>query len=236
MVAPEQGKIKRRSAADSIADNLRSRIMSGSLPPGERLIEADLAEQLSVSRTPLREALQQLESEGFAERLLGGGLVVTGLDEPDLKNLLWLRLILECELAREVARVATPADVADLTRILDQMEPVSDHPPLFIELGRGFHDRLAAIFGNERCRIVLRQVRQHSDRYWNLTTAHEPERTGLAATEHRAILAAIRAHDEETAMSRMRAHILAETEVCLAAVRATRSGGKFPLSSEEAAS
>ena len=210
--------------------------MSGSLPPRERLVEADLAEQLSVSRTPLREALQQLESEGFAERLLGGGLVVAGLDEPDLKNLLWLRLVLECELAREVARFATPADVADLTRILDQMEPVSDHPPLFIELGRGFHDRLATIFGNERCRVVLRQVRQHSDRYWNLTTAHQPERTVLAAAEHRAILAAIRSHDEETAVKRMRAHILAETEVCLAAVRATQVDRDSSVPNEAAAS
>jgi DNA-binding GntR family transcriptional regulator len=229
-------KIKRRSAADSIADNLRARIMSGSLPPRERLVEAELAEQLSVSRTPLREALQQLESEGFAARLIGGGLVVTGLDEPDLQDLLWLRSVLECELAREVARTATAADVEDLSRILDQMESVSDHPPLFIELGRGFHDRLAAIFGNQRCRTVLRTVRQHADRYWNLTTAHQPERTGLAATEHRAILAAIRGHDEETAVKRMRAHLRAEAEVCLAAVRATQAGEDSPQPPQEAAS
>ncbi len=215
-------KIKRQSAADAIAAILRSGIMSGAIPPRERLVEADLAERLSVSRTPLREALQQLESEGFAERLLGGGLVVTDLDPSDLEELFWLRAVLESELTKEVATRATAEEVVGLSRILDQMEAVSEHPELFIELGRNFHDGLATILGNERCRTVLRQVRHHVDRYWAVTTARQPERARYAAGEHRDILAAIRDHDGETAGKRMRAHILAEAEVCLETVRAIR--------------
>jgi len=215
-------KIKRQSAADAIAAILRSGIMSGAIPPRERLVEADLAERLSVSRTPLREALQQLESEGFAERLLGGGLVVTDLDPSDLEELFWLRAVLESELTKEVATRATAEEVVGLSRILDQMEAVSEHPELFIELGRNFHDGLATILGNERCRTVLRQVRHHVDRYWAVTTARQPERARYAAGEHRDILAAIRGHDGETAGKRMRAHILAEAEVCLETVRAIR--------------
>ncbi len=216
-------KIKRQSAADAITKMLRSEIMSGAIPPRERLIEADLAERLSVSRTPLREALQQLESEGFAERLLGGGLVVTDLDPADLEDLFWLRAVLESELTREVATTATSADVDGLSRILDQMEAVSEHPQLFVELGRNFHDGLATIMRNDRCRTVLRQVRHHVDRYWAVTTARQPERARYAAGEHREILAAIRDHDGEKAGSRMRAHILAEAEVCLETVRAIRA-------------
>ena len=215
-------KIKRQSAADAIAAILRSGIMSGAIPPRERLVEAHLAERLSVSRTPLREALQQLESEGFAERLLGGGLVVTDLDPSDLEELFWLRAVLESELTKEVATRATAEEVVGLSRILDQMEAVSEHPELFIELGRNFHDGLATILGNERCRTVLRQVRHHVDRYWAVTTARQPERARYAAGEHRDILAAIRDHDGETAGKRMRAHILAEAEVCLETVRAIR--------------
>lgn len=229
-------KIKRQSAADAIAAVLRSGIMSGAIPPRERLVEADLAERLSVSRTPLREALQQLESEGFAERLLGGGLVVTDLDPSDLEDLFWLRAVLESELTKEVASSATPAEVEGLSRILDQMEAVSEHPDLFVELGRNFHDGLATILGNERCRAVLRQVRDHVDRYWALTTARQPERARYAAGEHREILAAIRDHDRETAGSRMRAHILAEAEVCLETVRAIRSEVVAPSLPAEAAS
>lgn len=216
-------KIKRTSAADAIAEILRSGIMSGAIPPRERLVEADLAERLSVSRTPLREALQQLESEGFAERLPGGGLVVPDLDPADLEDLLWLRAVLESELAKEVARSATPADVAHLSRILDQMEAVSEHPELFIELGRDFHDELAVLFGNERCRAVLRQVRHHVDRYWAVTTVRQPERPAHASREHREILAAIRDHEAEIAGTRMRDHILAEAGVCLETVRAIQA-------------
>jgi DNA-binding GntR family transcriptional regulator len=216
-------KIKRTSAADAIAEILRSGIMSGAIPARERLVEADLAERLSVSRTPLREALQQLESEGFAERLPGGGLVVPDLDPADLEDLLWLRAVLESELAKEVARSATPDDVAHLSRILDQMEAVSEHPELFIELGRDFHDELALLFGNERCRTVLRQVRHHVDRYWAVTTARQPERPAHAAREHREILAAIRDHDADAASAGMRQHILAEAEVCLETVRAIQA-------------
>ena len=229
-------KIKRQSAADAIAAILRSGIMSGAIPPRERMVEADLAERLSVSRTPLREALQQLESEGFAERLPGGGLVVTDLDPSDLEDLFWLRSVLESELTKEVASSATPVEVEGLSRILDQMEAVSEHPELFIELGRNFHDGLATILGNERCRAVLRQVRHHVDRYWALTTARQPERARYAAGEHREILAAIRDHDRETAGSRMRAHILAEAEVCLETVRAIRAEAVAPSLPAEAAS
>lgn len=222
MVAPHEVKIKRTSAADSIADILRAGITSGVMRPSERLIEADLAERLSVSRTPLREALQQLESEGFVKRLPAGGLVVADLDPSDLEDLLWLRAVLESELCREVARTATPGAVAELARILDQMETVSRHPDLFVGFGRNFHDELAAMFGNDRCRTVLRQVRHHVDRYWAVTTARRPDRPGQSSREHRAILAAIRDHDEEAAGTRMRDHIMAEAEVCLDTVRALR--------------
>lgn len=229
-------KIKRHSAADAIAEILRSEIMSGAIAPRERLVEAELAERLSVSRTPLREALQGLEAEGFAERLPGGGLVVTDLDPEDLEDLLWLRAVLESEMAREVAHTATSTDVEDLSLILDKMEAVSQHPELFIELGRDFHDRLAAIFGNERCRLVLRQVRHHVDRYWALTTARQPERAGYSSGEHRGILAAISGHDGEAAGRLMRAHIHAEAEVCLQTVRAIRAEAGIPGPPAEAAS
>ena len=229
-------KIKRQSAADAIATILRSGIMSGAIPPRERLVEADLAERLSVSRTPLREALQQLESEGFAERLLGGGLVVTDLGPSDLEELFWLRAVLESELTKEVATCATAEEVLGLSRILDQMEAVSEHPELFVELGRNFHDGLATILGNERCRTVLRQVRHHVDRYWAVTTARQPERARYAAGEHREILAAIRDHDREAAGNRMRAHILAEAEVCLETVRAIRAEATAPNLAAGAAS
>jgi DNA-binding GntR family transcriptional regulator len=212
-------RIKRQSTAQAIGEALREEIMRGRLSPRERLIESDLAERLAVSRTPLREALRQLEAEGFAERLPTGGLVVIGTDEVDLRDLFWLRCVLETHVAEEVAIKATPGQIDQLERILDRMDLLMDHHDLFLALGHDFHDELAALFGNQRCRTILGQLRGHVDRYWEVGTARRPERPRNASEEHRKVLAAIRLGDGLGAAAAMRAHVMAEAELALETVQ-----------------
>jgi DNA-binding GntR family transcriptional regulator len=213
-------KIKRLSAAHAVAEVLRAQITSGELAPQARLIEADLADGLSVSRTPLREALKQLEAEGFVDRLPGGGLVVTDIDPEDVSDLFWLRAVIEKAVVEEVTRTVTPEELDRLDRMVDQMILLREHPERFLELGRDFHDALAGLLGNQRCRTILRQVRSHVDRYWAVTTARRPERTSYAANQHRQILNLMRQGDAEAAGAKMSEHVLAEAEVCLETVRA----------------
>lgn len=213
-------RIKRQSAAEAIVLALRGEITSGTIPPLARLIEADLAERLSVSRTPLREALQQLETDGFLERLPSGGLIVTGLDSKDVGDLFWLRAILEKAVVEDVTRRATEEQIDHLTAVVDGMDAMRAHPDRFLAFGRQFHEDLADLFGNARCRAILEHARLHVDRYWAVTTARRPERTSLATTQHRDILAAMRERNATAAGERMKAHILAEAEVCLETVRA----------------
>lgn len=213
-------RIRRQSAAEAIVVALRAEITSGQIPPLARLVEAELAQRLSVSRTPLREALQQLETDGFLERLPSGGLVVTGLDSEDVEELFWLRAILEQAVAEEVTRSATDEQIDQLAAVVDRMDAMRNHPDRFLAFGRRFHEDLAELLGNSRCRSILEHARLHVDRYWAVTTARRPERTNLATAQHRGIIAAMRNRDAVAAGERMRAHILAESDVCLETVRA----------------
>jgi DNA-binding GntR family transcriptional regulator len=229
-------RIKRQSTAQAIGEALREEILHGRLSPRERLIESDLAKRLAVSRTPLREALRQLEAEGFAERLPSGGLVVIGTDSVDLRDLFWLRCVLETHVAEEVAIKATPGQVDQLERILDRMDLLMDHHDLFLGLGRDFHDELAALFGNQRCRTILGQLRRHLDRYMEVTNPR-PDGPRNASREHRKILAAIRLRDGVGAAAAMRAHIMAEAELALQTVQTTQQSlaeGDVPADPGEA--
>lgn len=219
-VGPDGVKIKRHSAAQAVAEVLQAQITSGELAPLARLIEADLAVALSVSRTPLREALKQLEAEGFVERLPGGGLVVTDIQPEDVSDLFWLRAVLERAVVEEVTRTITSDQLDGLERRLDQMDLLRQHPDQFLRLGRDFHDTLAALLGNQRCQAVLRQVRNHVDRYWAVTTVRSPDRARISSTQHREILALMRQGAAAEAGAKMHEHVMVEAAVCMETVSA----------------
>lgn len=109
---------------------LRRRIMEGELTGGTRLLEIPLSEMLSISRTPVRQALQHLEEEGFAERVPGGGFVVRSFTEKDINDTLELRGAVEGMAARLAAeRGYDPADMLRAEAILDQMDLYLQVPP-----------------------------------------------------------------------------------------------------------
>jgi len=102
------------------------------------------------------------------------------------------------------------------------MDLLMDHRDHFLALGRDFHDELAALFGNQRCRAILRQLRRHLDRYWEANTGRRPERPRHASAEHRKILAAIRLRDGVGAAAAMRAHVMAEAELSIETMQITQ--------------
>ena len=105
-----------------VYERLRRAILDGTFPPGARLVEADLAEQLAVSRTPVREALRRLESDGFAQRIRGG-LVITPSGPDDLGDIGLLRIEIDSLAARLAATRGTKAAWADLERRIDVAAP-----------------------------------------------------------------------------------------------------------------
>jgi DNA-binding GntR family transcriptional regulator len=198
----------RVSGAHVVYAALRDRITGHDLAPGTRLNETELAASLSVSRTPLREALRMLLAEGLVHQLPTGGMVVAPLDAEDMRELYVVRAALEGVVAREACARLTEADFAELDALIDQMGRLLDYPAEMLRLGQRFHARLLAAAGNRRAEQLLRQLRGHIDRYQAITATIDPRRHD-AYREHQAILKELRARDADAAEARMRAHVLA---------------------------
>ena len=214
MIGPQ-----RRSTAQVIQEMLRDEIIQGRLRPYTKLREEALAERLQVSRTPLREALRQLESDGLVERMASGGVMVAGVDVGDIRDLFGVRAVLEAHIASEVAARASEDDLEMLEGLLTRMERLADMRDQFIALGLDFHDKLATLAGNQRIRAILTQVRSHVDRYWANTTDRRPQRIVHVEGEHRRVVEAIQRRDPAGAEAAMRAHIWAGASECIDAVQ-----------------
>lgn len=117
----EPVRIRSLLASDQIYLHIKEAIISGELTSEERLIETQLAKWLQVSRTPLREALQRLESEKWLARIQGGGLKVVEFDLEDMKHLYQVRAILEGLLAREVTLKLTGEELETIKSLTNEM-------------------------------------------------------------------------------------------------------------------
>src|SRR5262249_51574734 len=111
------------TTAEAVYRALRRGIVHGDLAPGERLRSDALAGEMQVSRTPVREALRKLEAEGLVTHA-GARLVVRAFSEQDLTEQFYIREALEGMAARLAAQNATPAEIAEIHELLDDMEPV----------------------------------------------------------------------------------------------------------------
>jgi DNA-binding GntR family transcriptional regulator len=187
---------------------LRESIIRGEVGPGTRLVSSMLAAQLGVSRTPLREALQLLEAEGFVTRGSGGVFEVTDLEDGDLEELFRLRAQLESLVARYAATRATPAEIASLESALVRMEsPSRDGALTGTEmLGAEFHRLLKLCARLRFTSMQLEVLSGHVDRY-RVRAFNQPGRPRAAVDEHREILACIKRRDGVAAAEAMHRHV-----------------------------
>lgn len=197
-------------------------IVRGQLKPGAWLSEASLATQLEVSRTPLREALQRLQSDLLIERGQNGKLYVRSLSSKGARDLYAVRLSLEEMNVGEAAANMTGAKLATLAESLERMRLAASQVEDVAEGGRDFHDVLLEIAGNEITSWVLGQLKPHIDRYRFLSTRVSQERGLQAVREHEEIYEALRKGDVESAKSAMRRHIENGRETVLIALAASR--------------
>ena len=186
-------------------ERLVAAIRDGALKPGDRLIETDLASRLGISRTPIREAIRQLESDGLVIHLPRIGAAVRVLDYSEITELYEMRAVLEGTAARFAARAASEVELAELETINEEMRGADDGTRLY-EANRQFH---AVILNAARNRFLVRSVEAVKKTLLILgpSTMEEADRAAEAIKEHDGILAALRARDAEAAESRMRAHI-----------------------------
>ncbi len=208
--------LKRTRLVDEAARALREAILNGELSSGTRLRQVQLATQLGISRTPLREALMKLEQEGLIELLPRGGLRVALLNLDEAVELYDVREVLDGLAARLAAQRITEQGLRDLKRHLSQMKDClarQDAHTWFVA-HVAFHDEIFRASGNGRLRALLSVVRLSIQRFHPvlLTT---PNRLADAYREHREIFEAIRVHDPEASERLARAHIANAKEIVL---------------------
>jgi DNA-binding GntR family transcriptional regulator len=189
----------------SVYDALLDLIVGGELPPGQHMVETDLARQLGVSRQPIREALHRMEAEGWVDLRPSQGAFVHVPTDREVDDLLDVRELLEAETARLAARVATPAQVAGLRQICGEGQIAAERDDVgrAVAANDAFHAEVAAVAGNsvlaELADIVGRRVQW----YYRMVA---PERGHGSWAEHAELIDAIEAGDADRAQLLARGH------------------------------
>ncbi|WGW04135.1 GntR family transcriptional regulator [Tropicibacter oceani] len=202
---------------------LLTELREGRLNPGDRLRETDLAERLGMSRTPVREAIRQLEADGIVTHLPRQGASIRALDYAEVMELYEMRAVLEGTAARLAARAASDIEIEELADMNRQLAALGSAPEAFV-LNRQFH---AALLDAAKNRFLARSIHalQKALLILGPTTLTEPDRATKAVEEHAEILAAITARDGNAAEVAMRTHIEAAQRVRVRALRARPDQG-----------
>jgi len=189
----------------SVYDALIDLIVGGELPPGQHMVETDLARQLGVSRQPIREALHRMEAEGWVDLRPSQGAFVHVPTDQEVDELLDVRALLEAETARLATRAASPGQVARLREICAEGQAAADGGDLSRAVAANdvFHAEIALVAGNsvlaELAGIVGRRVQW----YYRMVA---PERGHGSWAEHAELIDAIEASDPERAQLLARKH------------------------------
>ena len=188
-----------------VAELLRERIFSRELVPGSWIDELKLAEEYGISRTPLREALKVLATEGLVTMKVRRGAYVTEVSERDLADVYHLLALLESDAASVVATQASALELSELQALHNELEKAAADRERFFEINEAFHTRLLEIANNRwRDQMVadLRKVMK-LNRHNSLLKSGRIEES---LAEHRALMAALIARDAKASMQTMQAH------------------------------
>jgi DNA-binding GntR family transcriptional regulator len=195
-----------RSRGDFVYESLRDAISDGRIAGGERVREEDVARNLGVSRTPVREALQRLQQRGILVLGPGRGLVVAQLGHEQVVELYAMREILEGSAARFAAMNATPTEIATLYQLQDELRTAEGDDMLHITLNRRFHQ---AIYEAAHNRYLMQTLESLHDSFALLrsSTFRLPHRQRNSDEERHRIIAAIEKRAPELAEKEAREHI-----------------------------
>lgn len=212
------------SLHDQVAQQLRDRIFGGQLLPGAFVDEARLCEQLAISRTPLREALKVLSAEGLIRHEPRRGSFVNEVTEQDLDEIFPVIALLEGRCAFEAALQASAADIAALEMLHRQLEASAQQGriPEYYAANYAIHEAIIAIAGNKWLAQVIRDLRKIL-KLARLQQLNAPGRLAQSLVEHRAIFAALKAHDAEGADAAMRTHLTRQREALRQLARQSKS-------------
>lgn len=207
-------KVKKSSLTDEIAAELRNSILSGKLKPNTRLFEKELAEQLGVSRGPLREALRLLEGEGMISSITGRGSFVNSFSARKVAELYNIRLILEQQAIRLAARRATDEQLAELEQILNAMLQAGRKGQMdkVVELDLQYHEKIWELADHQLLNQILNSLSAQIRSYMAVhTSLYEDLAVGIE--NHKVLFNALKEKNEDASARLMRQHLEEASEV-----------------------
>ncbi len=207
------------SIVEGVYQKLKERAISYAFKPGERINEGEIAKELGISRTPLREALNRLSVEGFLRIIPGRGYFCRELDPNEVFNLYELRKALEVASVKLAVDRAEPNDIQSLFEFLDQTGPDPGQRAAveLVALDETFHERLMEMSGNLEMLRVLRNVNARI-RFVRWIDMDRINRAGTQLEHHR-ILLALKERDSETCIAVLEKHIDRRLDQITSAIR-----------------
>lgn len=207
-----------------VADTLREQIFAGALPPGSFLDEVALCERLDISRTPLREALKVLTSEGLLRHEPRRGCFVNEVTEQDLDDIFPVIALLEGRCAFEAARNATDADLLELGVLHDRLNSHAKAGRIndYYAVNFAIHEAIILLANNRWLAQSIADLRKIL-KLSRLQSLGVPGRLAQSLSEHMTVFAALKSRDSEGAEAAMRTHLTRQREALRELARSQRS-------------
>ncbi|NQS75730.1 MAG: GntR family transcriptional regulator [Peptococcaceae bacterium] len=180
-----------------VFDSLRKAIIHGKLRPGERLMEIQLAEEMGVSRTPVREAIRKLELDGFVVMVPRRGAYVAGVSVKDIADVFEVRSALEGLAAGLAAERITEEEMEELEKVIYQISGEEDVLAV-VKKDNEFHELIYKASRNRRLTQIIKNLSEQISRF-RLTSLSVPGRLKIAVDEHKKIIEAICERDVDLA-------------------------------------
>jgi DNA-binding GntR family transcriptional regulator len=206
---------ERRTAHQFVRDTLRRAILSGALAGGTRLVQADIAAQLKVSTTPVREALRDLIADGLILFDPHRGAIVRGVEIAEVIEVYEIRRTLEPLAVRKAAQRITAEEIAAAEALQNRMDNEEDLAT-WAELNLRFHSLIERAAGSPRLQSIVKSLQDASAIYVAHCLTLDRRRLTAGNREHRSLLTALRRHDADRAAQVLVAHLDATLEAILA--------------------
>lgn len=193
---------------DVVVESIRQAIISGQFPPGMRLMELQLAEEMGVSRTPVREAIRKMELEGLVIMIPRRGAYVADISIKDINEVYEVRTALDVLSAGLAAERIDKSEIQEMRELLAEeaaLVEARDYPKI-IDNDTAFHDVIYRASGNTRCMNIISNLREQITAIRGRSMPY-PGRVEIMLKEHRAIFDAIAAGKVEKAQEAVRTHM-----------------------------
>ena len=205
--------------------SLKEAILTGDMNPNEFYSEPSLAKMLQISRTPIREALQDLAGEGFVQAVPKRGYRVRSLQSEEVENLYDYRIAIELAIIKQVAEMIDEYQLIEIEKILrlDHLAAEKRNIKSFVKINRDFHRYLASLTNNLYFTDSIEKILELIE-WAAMNVQHRDRRPPDAVIEHNEIFMALKGKNPDKAYAAMEAHLLTSKKLALTKIVAGKSG------------